>query len=71
MIMEYFVDKIYIHDEKLVVTLWYSEDKTEIRGMLKEWTASPLLRKPSASMLPPLAPAKLSAVDQQNTRYKA
>lgn len=30
MILEYFVDKIYLYDEKLVVTSWYSEDKTEI-----------------------------------------
>ncbi len=32
MILEYFVDEIYIHDEKLVVTLWYS-DKTESVGI--------------------------------------
>ena len=29
-IFEYFVDKIYLYDDKLVVTFFYSEDKTEI-----------------------------------------
>ena len=30
MVMEYFVDKLYLYDDKLVATFFYSEDKTEI-----------------------------------------
>ncbi len=48
MILEYFVDKIYIHDEKLVVmTLWCSEDKTrKSRGICwKGVDGDPLLKK--------------------------
>ncbi len=30
MIMEYFVDKIYVYDDKLTITSWYSDDKTEV-----------------------------------------
>ena len=46
MILEYFVDKIYIHDEKLVVTLWYSEDKTEITwDMLKGVDGDPFVKE--------------------------
>ena len=29
-VMEYFVDKIYLYDDKLVATFFYSEDRTEI-----------------------------------------
>lgn len=29
-VLEYFVDKIYLHEGGLVVTLWYSEDKREV-----------------------------------------
>ena len=28
--LEYFVDKIYLTDDGLVVTSWYSEDRTEV-----------------------------------------
>ena len=28
--MEYFVDKIYLHEDRLVVTSWYSEDNREV-----------------------------------------
>ena len=30
MVMEYFVDKLYLYDDKLVATFFYSEDKTEL-----------------------------------------
>lgn len=30
MILEYFVDKIYLYDDKIIITSWYSNDKTEI-----------------------------------------
>ncbi|HJG29800.1 MAG TPA: hypothetical protein K8U80_00185, partial [Collinsella ihuae] len=29
-VLEYFVDKIYLTDDGLVVTSWYSEDRTEV-----------------------------------------
>lgn len=29
-VLEYFVDKIYVHDDRLVITSWYSEDNREI-----------------------------------------
>lgn len=29
-VMEYFVDKIYLHEDRLVVTSWYSEDNREV-----------------------------------------
>ena len=29
-LLEYFIDKIYVFNDRLVVTWWYSEDKTEI-----------------------------------------
>ncbi len=29
-ILEYFIDKIYVFNDRLVVTWWYSDDKTEI-----------------------------------------
>ena len=29
-ILEYFVDKIYVYNDRLVITFYYSEDKTEI-----------------------------------------
>ena len=29
-VLEYFVDKIYLTDDGLVVTLWYSEDRSEV-----------------------------------------
>ena len=28
--LEYFVDKIYLTDDGLVVTSWYSDDRTEV-----------------------------------------
>lgn len=28
--MEYFVDKIYVYDDRLVITWYYSNDETEI-----------------------------------------
>lgn len=49
MVLEYFVDKIYIHDEKLVVTSWYSEDKTEITwDMLKGADGDPFVKGEAA-----------------------
>ena len=29
-VLEYFVDKIYLHEDRLVVTSWYSEDNREV-----------------------------------------
>ena len=29
-VMEYFVDKIYLHEDRLVVASWYSEDNREV-----------------------------------------
>lgn len=29
-ILEYFVDKIYVYNDRLVITFYYSDDKTEI-----------------------------------------
>ena len=29
-ILEYFVDKIYLHEDRLVVASWYSEDTREV-----------------------------------------
>ena len=47
--MEYFVDKIYLYDEKLVVTSWYSEDKTEITwDMLKGADGDPFVKGKAA-----------------------
>ena len=48
-ILEYFVDKIYLYDEKLVVTSWYSEDKTEITwDMLKGADGDPFVKGEAA-----------------------
>ena len=48
-ILEYFVDKIYLYDEKLVVTSWYSEDKTEITwDMLKGADGYPFVKGEAA-----------------------
>lgn len=49
MILEYFVDKIYFYDEKLVVTSWYSEDETEITwDMLKGADGDPFVKGEAA-----------------------
>ena len=38
-ILEYFVDKIYVYHDRIVITCWYSDDKTEIElGSLTEVT---------------------------------
>jgi len=29
-VFEYFIDKIYVYDDKLLITLWYSDDKHEV-----------------------------------------
>lgn len=29
-VLEYFVDKIYLHEDRLVVMYWYSEDNCEV-----------------------------------------
>ena len=29
-VLEYFIDKIYLYDDRLVITSWYSNDKTEV-----------------------------------------
>lgn len=49
MVLEYFVDKIYLYDEKLVVTSWYSDDKTEITwDMLKGADGDPFVKGEAA-----------------------
>lgn len=41
-ILEYFVDKIYLYEDRFVVTSWYSEDNTEITwGMLEGGDGDP------------------------------
>ena len=41
-ILEYFVDKIYVYNDRLVITFYYSEDKTEIAlDTLTEITEDP------------------------------
>lgn len=41
-ILEYFVDKIYLHEDRLVVASWYSEDNREVpMEVLNEETEDP------------------------------
>lgn len=55
--LEYFVDKIYLTDDGLVVTSRYSEDRTEITwDMLYGEGDNPLKGKPSSSTVSSLAP---------------
>lgn len=56
--LEYFIDKIYLTDDGLVVTSWYSEDRTEVTwDMLYGEAATLLLKgKPASSIASPLAP---------------
>lgn len=64
-VFEYFVDKVYLYDDKLVVSMWFSEDdKQEITW--RDWSrwmsigpTSPLLLKGEAlsSTASPSAPA--------------
>ncbi len=48
-VMEYFVDKVYLYDDKLVATFFYSEDRTEISwGELGDLVIDPfVLRQPA------------------------
>lgn len=48
-VMEYFVDKIYLYDDKLVATFFYSEDRTEISwGELGDLVIDPFVRGEAA-----------------------
>ena len=47
--MEYFVDKIYLYDDKLVATFFYSEDRTEISwGELGDLVIDPFVKGEAA-----------------------
>lgn len=44
-VLEYFVDKIYLHEDRLVVTSWYSEDNREVpMEVLNEETEDPFVK---------------------------
>lgn len=44
-ILEYFVDKIYLHEDRLVVASWYSEDNREVpMEVLNEETEDPFAK---------------------------
>lgn len=44
-ILEYFVDKIYLYEDKLVVASWYSEDNREVpMEVLNEETEDPFVK---------------------------
>lgn len=48
-VMEYFVDKIYLYDDKLVATFFYSEDRTEISwGELGDLVIDPFVKGEAA-----------------------
>lgn len=48
-VLEYFVDKIYLYDDKLVITSWYSKDKTEITwDMLDGGESDPFVKGEAA-----------------------
>ncbi len=72
-VMEYFVDKVYLYDDKLVATFFYSEDRTEISwGELGDLVIDPFVKgeaaefdvfpfgskgRPPSSTSSPLAPS--------------
>ena len=48
-VMEYFVDKVYLYDDKLVATFFYSEDRTEISwGELGDLVIDPFVKGEAA-----------------------